>query len=119
MRADPARRPYPLRKLPVGTAGHLRNQLDALAQGHGKVVRHGEKAWASITFEGARHTVEIEFAGGQAVAAGEQFIAALPEHEFAIPGQIVAEATVSRAEHMLLPEPKLTVECEMLLLKDA
>ena len=113
------RSPYPLRKLPVGTAGHLRNQLDALAHGHGKVLRHGEKAWASITFEGARHTLEIEFAGGEAVAAGEAFIAELPEHEFAIPGQLVADATVTRAEYVLLPAPKLTVECELLLLKNA
>lgn len=119
MHADSERRPFPLRKLPVGPGGHLRSQLDGLAQGHAKVVRHAEKAWASITFEGARHTIEIEFAGGEAVAAGEAFIAALPDNEFAIPGQLVADATVTRAEHVLLPEPKLTVEIEVLLLRDA
>lgn len=97
----------------------MRSQLDELAQGYGKVLRHGEKPWASVTFEGARHTLEIAFAGGEAVAAGEAFIAALPEHEFAIPGQLVADATVSRVEHVLLPEPRLTVEIEVLLLKDA
>lgn len=119
MRADSSRRPYPLRKLPPGTGGHLRNQLDALAGGHGKVLRHVEKAWASVTFEGTRHTLELVFAGGEAVAAGEAFIAALPDHEFAVPGQLVADATVASAEHVLLPEPRLTVEIEVLLLKDA
>lgn len=119
MRADPSARPYPLRKLPVGVAGHLREQLDTLAQGRGKLIRHGEKTWASITFEGSRHTLELLFDGGEAVSAGETFIAALPEHEFAIPGQLVADATVTRAEHVLLPHPRLTVECELLLLRDA
>lgn len=119
MYADSSRRPYPLRKLSPGPGGHLRSQLDALAEGHGKVVRHTEKAWASITFEGARHTFEIVFTGGEAVAAGEALIAALPDHEFAIPGQFVAEATVTLAEHLLLPAPRLTIACELLLLKDA
>lgn len=119
MQADSGTRPYPLRKLPVGAAGHLRNQLDVLAQGHAKVLRHAEKAWASITFEGGRHTLELLFDGGEAVAAGEAFIAALPDHEFAIPGQLVADAAVTKAEHVLLPQPRLTVECELLLLRDA
>lgn len=119
MQAEPNHRPYPLRKLPVGAAGHLRDQLDALAQGGAKVLRHTEKAWASITFEGSRHTLELLFDGGEAVAAGETFIAALPEHEFAIPGQLVADAEVTRVEHILLPHPRLTVECELLLLRDA
>jgi hypothetical protein len=119
MQADARRRPYPLRKLPVGAAGHLRNQLDALGQGYGRVLTHAEKAWASITFEGARHTFQVEFGGGEAVAAGEAFIAALPEHEFTVPGQFVAEAAVTAAEHVLLPQPRLTVTCDVLLLKDA
>lgn len=117
MYADPNRRPYPLRRLPIGASGHLRNQFDALAQGHGKVLRHAEKAWASITFEGARHTLDIAFAGGEAVAAGEAFIAALPDHEFAINGHFVADATVTAADHRLDP-PHLQVSCEVLLLKD-
>jgi hypothetical protein len=119
MRAEPKRRPYPLRKLPVGAAGHFREQLDALAGGHGKVLRHDEKAWASITFEGARHTIELQFLGGEAVSAGEAFVAALPDHEFAVPGQLVADATVTKVEHVLLPEERMTVEIEALLLKDA
>lgn len=119
MQADPDRRPRPLRKRLPGAAGHLRAALGELAQGHAKVLRHHEKAWASVTFEGARHTLELEFDGGDAVAAGESFVAALPDHEFAIPGQLVADAVAPRVEHVLLPQPRLTVECELLLLKDA
>ena len=119
MQAEPNRRPYPLRKLPVGAAGHLREQIDRLADGLGKVLRHSEKAWASITFEGARHTLDIEFVGGEAVSAGERFVAALPDHEFAITGQLVADAAVTRVEHVLLPQPRLTAQIEVLMLRDA
>jgi hypothetical protein len=101
------------------TAERLREALCALAGGHGVVVRQSERAWASVTFEGARHTVELAFEGPEAAEAGEAFIAALPDHEFAIPGQLVAEATVTEADHRLAPEPRLAVTCELLLLKDA
>ena len=108
--------------MPAEKTGRLRrlcDQLGALGQGHAKLIRHSEKAWASITFEGSRHTIEFLFEGEEAVAAGEMFIAALPDHEFVVPGQFVAEATVKGAEHVLLPYPRLTVECELLLLRDA
>ncbi len=49
---------------------------------------------------------------------GEQFIAALPEHEFTLPRQLVADAAVVSVEHATLPEPRLTVELELLLLDD-
>ncbi|AKM07555.1 hypothetical protein [Pelagerythrobacter marensis] len=120
--ADPPRPPRPSRAsraLRRTAADRLRAALRALAGERGQVRRHTEKAWASITFEGARHTLEIDFDGAQAVAAAEHFIADLPEHEFAIPGQIVAEATVTRVDHTLLPHPRLTLECELLLLEDA
>ncbi len=109
----------PARRAPIGTAGRLRQALIELAADQGTVRRQSERPWASITFEGARHIVELMFEGRAAVEAGEQFIAALPEHEFAIPGQLVAEATVTAVDHALLPEPRLAVTCELLLLRDA
>lgn len=87
--------------------------------GGAELVRHTERGWASVTFSGSRHTMVLAFAGADAVMEGEVFIAALPEHEFAIPRQLVADATVISAEHTLLPEPKLVVEIELLLLEDA
>lgn len=90
----------------------------ALARGKGQLVRHNERAWASVTFSGARHSVVLMFAGDEAVAAGESFIAALPDHEFAIPRQIVADAAVVRVQHTMFPEPRLEVEAELLLIED-
>lgn len=91
----------------------------ALAGGKAELAHHIERGWASVTFSGTRHTLSLVFAGLEAVAAGELFIAALPEYEFAIPRQLVADAAVTSAVHALLPEPRLAVEIELLLLEDA
>ena len=110
------RDPLPPRRT---TADRLREALLALADGRAEVLRHASKAWASVTFEGSRHTLELRFDGAEAVEAGERFIAALPEHEFTILGQLVADAAVTAVDHTLLPHPRMTVECELLLLLDA
>ena len=89
-----------------------------LAGGQAELLRHSEHPWASITFTGSRHKIALAFTGSEAVAMGELFIAALPEHEFTLPRQIVADAAVLAVEHVLVPEPKLTVEIELLLLED-
>jgi hypothetical protein len=107
--ARPARRPWL----------QLIEAVMALAGGGGKLVRHTERGWASVTFSGTRHTMILAFAGIDAIAAGEQFIAAVPDHEFLIPRQLVADAAVVAVEHVALPVPKLTVEIELLLLEDA
>ncbi len=108
----------PLRR-PLGTGGRLREALCQLAGNHAAVTVHTERPWASVTFEGARHAFELAFDGLEAVAAGEAFIEALPDHEFAVPGQLVADASVTAVDHRLLPAPRMTVTCELLLLKDA
>lgn len=97
---------------------HLVSALLALAEGKAELLRHSERAWASITFAGTRHTLAFAFIGSDAVATGERFVAELPEHEFAIPGQLVADAAVIAVEHTVLPESRMTVEIELLLLED-
>ena len=111
----PARRPAPARR---STGDRLREALLALGDFRGQVITHTDKAWASITFSGSRHTLAMLFAGEEAVEAGERFITALPDHEFAIAGQLVADATVTEAEHRLLPTARLVVQCEVLLLEE-
>jgi hypothetical protein len=113
MRNDPARE-RPMRRpwLPLLSA------LLDLTEGKGQLLRHSERPWASITFSGTRHTVALSFTGCEAVAAGERFIEALPEHEFTLARQLVADAAATRVEHTLLPEPEMIVEAEILLLDD-
>ena len=108
--AKPKRRKGPREKLAAA--------LVELSKGLGRIEVHCEKSWASITFAGARHRVEIVFEGADAVEAGECFIAFLPEHEFAIPGQLVADAAVTAVDHTADP-PLMRVTCELLLLEES
>ncbi len=101
------------------TGDRLREALVVLGQHRGQVITHGEKAWASITFAGTRHSLAILFAGDSAVEAGERFVATLPDHEFTLPGQIVADANIIEVDQRMLPSPRLVVRCELLLLEDA
>jgi hypothetical protein len=111
---------------PRGTLGARRRRspgerlleaLATLAQGKARVLSHAESAWASITFAGTRHKVVLEFSGVEGAEAGECFIAFLPEHEFALPGQLVADATVAEVDHQLQP-PLMRVTAELLLLEE-
>jgi hypothetical protein len=105
----------PGRRRPWAT---LLSAVIELAGGVAELLRHGERPWASVTFAGTRHTITLGFTGAEAVEAGERFISALPEHEFAIPRQIVADATVVSVEHDALAG-RLSVEVELLLVEDA
>lgn len=104
----PARRPW----LPLLSA------VMDLAENQAGLLRHAERAWTSVTFTGSRHTLALSFAGPEGIAAGERFIAALPDHEFEIPRHLVADAAIVSVEHATVPKQKLTVECELLLLED-
>ena len=108
-----------IRKTRRGPAEKLREALSALAGGKAQVLSHSERAWASITFSGARHSLEMAFEGIEAAKAGENFIADLPDHEFAIPGQLVADAAILSVDHTMLPDVRLVVKAELLLLQDA
>lgn len=119
MSVEVAAPPRAARRTRRSTGERLHAALNALTSEHGSIQQHDERAWASITFSGARHRLRIVFEGASAVEVGESFVAVLPEHEFTIPGQLVADATIISVEHALLPEPQMVVECELLLLIDA
>nr|WP_298897459.1 hypothetical protein [uncultured Altererythrobacter sp.] len=121
--AAPLHAPFEVKGLPYRprrTVGdRLLEALMALAEAQASLLSHNQKPWASITFTGSRHEVMLDFEGSEAVAAGERFIAALPDHEFSIPGQLVADATVSEVNHSTLPYPRMVVTSALLLLEDA
>ncbi|MEO0063346.1 MAG: hypothetical protein RLZZ08_1906, partial [Pseudomonadota bacterium] len=71
----------PARTVRSTPAQRLCTALLDLAENRGVIVRHSERNWASITFAGARHQVEMLFDGAESIAAGERFIDALPDHE--------------------------------------
>jgi hypothetical protein len=82
------------------------------------LLSHEEKSWASITFAGTRHEVVLEFCGPEAVAAGEELIERLPDHEFTLPGQLVADATISKVDHRFGAMERLEVTAVLLLLEE-
>ena len=96
----------------------VRAALMGLTGGRGTVLAHTEKAWASITFAGTRHEVVLEFCGPEAVAAGEELIERLPDHEFAIARQLVADAAISAVDHHFGAMERLEVTAVLLLLED-
>ena len=118
MLLDPTFPPSPARRTRPTTAERLLRTVLALAGPHATLLRHRETAWASITFAGSRHTIVLVFSGWEACDDAEHLIAELPDHEFAIPGALVADATVARTDHALLPEPRMELELELLLLNE-
>lgn len=96
----------------------LLSEILTVAGPDAEFLSHAERPWASVTFSGTRHTITLRFAGIEAILAAEEFIAELPDHEFTIPGQLVADATVTSVEHEAVPEPGMTVEVELLLLEN-
>ena len=102
------------------TADRVREALLALAEGQASPLTHEEKSWASITFSGTRHELMLDFDGSEACEAGERFIANLPDHEFSIPGQLVAEASVREVDHRFGGEDeRMVVTAVLLLLEEA
>ncbi len=92
--------------------------LFTLTKGKAAILSHTETPWASITFSGTRHEIVLDFKGSEAVETGEDFIANLPEHEFTIPAQLVAEATVTEVDHRFGEDERLIVTAVLLLLEE-
>lgn len=88
----------------------------SLAGEKAELMSHAETLWASATFSGTRHTITLSFSGMAGVAAGEDFIATLPDHEFTVSGQLVADAAISEVVHGTQPCPAMQVETVILLL---
>lgn len=89
-----------------------------LAGPNAQLVRQSEKSWASVTFSGARHTFVLCFDGLAALDAADLFIANLPDHEFTIPGRLVADATIRSVDQRTLPSHRTLVEAELLVLDE-
>jgi hypothetical protein len=113
----PTANPRPLRAARRPWLALLSALLD-LGQGKAELLHHSEQPWASATFAGTRHAVRLMFNGLDAIAAGEALVDALPDHEFNLPGQLVADAAVTNIDQTVVPEPRMILEIAVLLLQD-
>ncbi|WP_299193397.1 hypothetical protein [uncultured Erythrobacter sp.] len=111
----PARRYRPRRT----TSDRLREAVLMLAEGRANLLTHEETPWSSITFSGTRHEIMLEFQGAEEVEVGEEFIEQLPEHEFRIPGQLVADANVREVDHRFGADERMVVTAVLLLLEES
>lgn len=81
----------------------------------GWIVRREGTRWASATFTGMRHRIEMQFAGIEAIETGRTLASILPEHEFALHRHIVADISVIRSVEA---DAVLTLEIEALTVED-
>ena len=51
--------------------------------------------WRSLTFDGERHEFAMRFTGPGAAREADRMLEGLDEHEFALPGAIVADINVA------------------------
>lgn len=78
------------------TAQDLLAELLNLLGPDARLLHAHEREWASITFTGARHRFVFELPDASLVTpAVRRAIAGLPEHEFTVRGEIVADCTAT------------------------
>ena len=73
--------------------------------------------WQSLTFTGERHRIDLRIAGPGADSLLQRFSDGIGEAEFAVPGQIVADVSVSGAAEGM-PDGSLMVRIEALTISE-
>jgi hypothetical protein len=68
------------------------------------------RSWASITFTGERHRLNLCVPGPGAAAAAEAFLDGLAEREFTLRGHILADIAAAQVEHEADGQVRLTLE---------
>src|SRR6478609_8333942 len=99
-----------------GATARLVGQVSLVGEGRGQLLAHHERPWASITFAGTSHEMVWVFRG-DAVESGERLIAEIREHQFALPGQLVADVAIDEVDHRVNPA-SLTVRFTILVLDE-
>jgi hypothetical protein len=74
-----------------GIAGRIVRQLKTLAGDGTELLRTEQRDWASATFSGARHLIDL-LVPAPALA---RMLASLPDHDFGLGGEIVADCTAT------------------------
>ena len=69
--------------------------------------------WQSLTFIGERHEMELRVPGPGAEQLADRLTERLPDAEFRIPGQIVADIDLVR-EYEMHPDGSITLHIEAL-----
>jgi hypothetical protein len=92
--------------------------LMRLADGHGRLLWHHSKPWASANFTGTRDELCFEYLGAEAMAAGTALVDQMRELEFRLPGRIVADAVLGFNRRLNKPMPRFVAVIELLIVED-
>jgi hypothetical protein len=74
-----------------GVTGRIVRQLQMVAGDGSELIRTEQRDWASATFSGARHLIDL-LVPAPALA---RVLASLPDHDFGLGGEIVADCTAA------------------------
>lgn len=91
--------------------------LMALAGGHGRLLWHKSRRWASANFAGSRDEVAFEFFGTDAVTAGDAMLAAMGDHEFVLLGRVVVDIGLRYFTRLKKPTDRTIAVIELLLVE--
>ena len=80
---------------PRSTAARLIATLREMAGEEAQIISAHEREWASATFGGARHSIMLRLPLAAIDAPVPRMLSTLPDHEFTLPGEIVADCTVA------------------------
>jgi hypothetical protein len=75
-----------------------------------------EREWASATFSGARHRIDLMIRLPSSDAPPPSFLTELPEWEFDLPGEIVADCSVILAQRERSGDAGWQLPCRVELL---
>jgi hypothetical protein len=87
----------------------IASQIEALAANRVTVAMKRERPWASITFDGTRHSFAVDWEGKAKPDGMHNLARALPDHEFAIPGYFVADILVTEQSDLRLLVEALSI----------
>lgn len=80
------------------------------------LLRADEREWASATFSGARHGIDLAIRLSASDAPPPRFLADLPELEFDLPGEIVADCSVTLSQRERISDGTWQLPCRIELL---
>ena len=81
----------------------------ALSEDQVDVTLKRERPWASITFSGTRHSIEIVCRKAAEHATLQHMVEILPDHEFIIPGHFVADLLITEQSTTRMLVEALTI----------
>ena len=97
-------------------AGRLCRSVCIALGGTADLIESQERPWASATFSGARHVITVRVPLDDADSPASALLAKLPDYEFDLAGEIVADCVVTMQRHNRDTDGRLWLVCSVELL---